>query len=99
MSASVDIMTNKVINVIAVPIQSVTTREQTDSTAKKETSRTASVQTESSSTSVKKNKGDEKPNEVVFLVTSGTAKVTKVSTGIQDDEYIEIKTGLTVKNR
>ncbi len=35
-----------------------------------------------------------KNQEYVFLVESGKAKVTPVKTGIQDDEYIEILSGL-----
>jgi HlyD family secretion protein len=87
MSASVDIMTNSVFNVMAVPIQSVTTREDTAGSAAKSKAPAA----ENSGDSKKKN---DKPNEVVFVVEQGKAKVVHVTTGIQDDEYIEIKSGL-----
>jgi HlyD family secretion protein len=36
-----------------------------------------------------------KGSEVVFLYNNGSAKSVKVTTGIQDDTYIEVKTGLT----
>jgi HlyD family secretion protein len=38
---------------------------------------------------------DEDFEEVVFLVTNDTLKKQKVLVGIQDDEYIHIKSGLT----
>ena len=84
MSASVGIMTNQVTNVTAVPIQSVTTREDTSASPKGKTS---------SETAGAKKK-NETPNEIVFVVSDGKAKSVKVETGIQDDEYIQIKTGL-----
>lgn len=87
MSASVDIMTNSVFNVMAVPIQSVTTREDTAGAAAKSKAPVA----ENAGDIKKKN---DKPNEVVFVVEQGKAKVVHVTTGIQDDEYIEIKSGL-----
>ncbi|MEO5675681.1 MAG: efflux RND transporter periplasmic adaptor subunit [Chitinophagales bacterium] len=80
MSASVDIMTRQVRDVIAVPIQCVTTREDTS---------------ESKNISSGESKKDEvKNNEIVFLNNNGKATAVKVVTGIQDDEFIEIKSGL-----
>jgi HlyD family secretion protein len=38
-----------------------------------------------------KNKG---PEEVVFVYDNGSVKMVKVSTGISDDNYLEIKDGL-----
>ncbi|MFI5134222.1 MAG: efflux RND transporter periplasmic adaptor subunit [Chitinophagales bacterium] len=81
MSASVDIMTKKVSNVMAVPIQSVTTRA--------DTSKGTMAKADSS-----KMKKDSQTNEVVFVNDNGKAKTVSVQTGIQDDEYIEIKSGL-----
>ncbi len=74
MTASVNILTNHVYSVNVVPIQSVTTRE--DSTAKN------------------KKTAKEKLKEFVFVFENSEAKKIPVSTGIQDDEYIEIKSGL-----
>jgi HlyD family secretion protein len=82
MSASVDIMTNQVKNVVAVPIQSVTTREDTA----KGTVQAINV----NNTDAKKAKSQ----EVVFIVRDGKATKVKVESGIQDDEYIQIKSGL-----
>jgi HlyD family secretion protein len=80
MSASVDIMTKEASNVLSVPIQSVTTREDTSKSK--------------NMTSDNKKKSDAKQNEVVFINNNGKVKAVKVTTGIQDDEYIEITSGL-----
>jgi HlyD family secretion protein len=77
MSASVDIMTNTMHNIIAVPITSVTTRADT---AKKDPTT--------------KKKSNEDKQEIVFVPENGKVKAVKVVTGIEDDEYIEIKSGL-----
>lgn len=70
MSASVDIQTLRKNNVLAVPINSVTTRDK-DSSSKNET------------------------HEIVFTLQGNkTVKQTAVTTGIQDDSYIEILSGL-----
>lgn len=87
MSASVDIMTKEVHDVISVPIQSVTTREDTSSAG-------AHSDKSKNITGEKKKKSDVKQNEIVFISFDGKAKAVKVTTGIQDDEYIEIKSGL-----
>lgn len=91
MSASVDIMTNKVSNVIAVPIQSVTTRDPSDTTADKGKSTTGAA---SADAAQNRKKDEKQPDEVVFVNDNGKAKMVQVKTGIQDDEFIEIKSGL-----
>jgi HlyD family secretion protein len=85
MSASVDIMTNSVSDVMAVPIQSVTTREDTSGAVK------TKITGPDNSASKKKT---DSLREVVFIVDNGKAKSVRVTTGIQDDEFIEIKDGL-----
>ncbi|MDQ3016419.1 MAG: efflux RND transporter periplasmic adaptor subunit, partial [Bacteroidota bacterium] len=80
MSASVDINTNTERNVKSIPIQSVTTREEDG----KEIDRSED----------KKNGSEEEINEVVFIYDADTAKMVKVETGIQDNEYIQILSGL-----
>jgi HlyD family secretion protein len=84
MSASVDVMTNKVSNVMAVPIQSVTTRDDTS----------MAVKAEIISSDNNSGKNNDVADEVVFIVDNGEARYKKVTTGIQDDEFIEIKSGL-----
>ncbi|MBK6482836.1 MAG: efflux RND transporter periplasmic adaptor subunit [Chitinophagaceae bacterium] len=94
MSASVAIMTNKVTNMIAIPIQAVTTRDPSDTLSAKgdkESSEKADPDADKTETAKKETA---KPLEVVFIVDNGKAKLVPVKTGIQDDEYIEIKEGL-----
>ncbi|MCF8304435.1 MAG: efflux RND transporter periplasmic adaptor subunit [Bacteroidales bacterium] len=79
MSASVDIQTEDVRGVVSVPIQAVTTREDTTGTNKNEE---------------KAGPGLEDMQEYVFVNEQGKAKLTRVKTGIQDSRYIEIEEGL-----
>jgi HlyD family secretion protein len=82
MSATVDIQTETVFNVLAVPIQSVTTRTDTSGLVKEE-----DVNKEVAT-------GKEEVKEYVFLVDNDKALMHEVKTGIQDNTYIEIKSGL-----
>lgn len=70
LSATADILTNRKNDIVCVPIQSVTTREDKDG----------------------KNK-----RQVVYLSTENNlAREIEVQTGIQDDEYIEILSEITL---
>lgn len=69
MTATVDIQSQRVNDVMALPIQAVTTRKDTAG-------------------------GDEKL-ECVFEFKDNTAKMIVVKTGIQDDEFIHILSGLS----
>jgi HlyD family secretion protein len=82
MSASVDINTHTERNTIAIPIQAVTTREKDEDK-------------ESDDDPIKAVNEDE-IQEVVFIMSGDTASMVNVETGIQDNEYIQILTGLTV---
>ena len=68
MTATVDIRTKRSVNVLCVPVEAVTTRE--DSTDRS------------------------KMLEVVFTISMDKAKMNLVETGIQDEKYIEIKSGI-----
>jgi HlyD family secretion protein len=103
MSATVDIQTKRVLNVVTVPIQSVTTRTDTGTSAKgKELNygKEGPPEEETSTDVVvkdNKNKGNEKsdePIECVFVYRDGKAILVPVKTGIQDNMYIEIISGL-----
>ena len=83
MSASVDILTKRVDNVMAVPIQSVTSRADA-----------ANNSSPDSKPDTSKAKPMAQGSEMVFINDNGKAKTISVKTGIQDDEYIEIKSGL-----
>ena len=86
MSAAVEIKTTIKENILTVPIQSVTTREK-EGLAKKE----AKSETDGGAS----NKKIDELREVVFVYEKGdTIQMIEVKTGIQDDSYIEILTGL-----
>jgi len=80
MSASVDIMTELKTGILAVPLQSVTLLA--DSLAEADTT----------SVSIVKNDA----REVVFVVEKDKVKTTEVTTGIQDNNYIEVTSGISV---
>lgn len=85
MSASADIQTNTATQVLSVPINAVTTREDEDSTG------TASLENNNTETPVK---------EYVFVVNNQQkAILTEVKTGIQDNEHIQILSGLQEKQQ
>ena len=73
MSATVDISTHKEENVLAVPIQAVTTRALHED---------------------KKDSEKQDLEEVVFLLSGDTVRAEVVTTGVQDDEFIQILSGL-----
>jgi HlyD family secretion protein len=89
MSTTVDIKTESRSNVLTVPIQSVTTREEKD--IKKQDADFAKTKTGQKSTDADK-KG---VKEIVFVVAAGKVNAKEVTTGIQDANYIEIMTGLS----
>ncbi len=86
MSASVDIYTHTVENALSVPIVAVTARtddKEGSGAAEKDDNRTGKTDT---------------PNrvvrEVVFVAVGDTVAMREVKTGIQDNDYIEIISGL-----
>jgi HlyD family secretion protein len=97
MSANADIQTQTHVNVLAIPINAVTTRDQADTLA-------VGVEEKKNKKSDKPEEvsGEEEPiknvdelDEVVFVLQKdGTVKRTKVKTNIQDINYIEITDGL-----
>ena len=93
MSASADIQTNTKANVVAVPINAVTTREKgTDNvtTGKKEEKKTEKGIQEAEKSTLSTDL-----DEVVFILQKdGTVKKQLVKTDIQDINYIEVATGL-----
>ena len=98
MSASVDIQTRKVINVIAIPIQAVTTRnpDSLNTTSNDEfDDREVKVKNDNEDKDLKKE--EVKIKEYVFLVNNGSAKQIEVKTGIQDNDYIQVISGLSDK--
>jgi len=100
MNATVDITTDTREDVMKVPIQSLVMRTPSElaekaKTGEKKTDSTSTDDTStiSNGTGAKEDK-DEKEIEGVFIVDGKTAKFTPVTTGVSDQQYIEIKTGL-----
>ncbi len=92
MSATVDIITEQVNNVLTVPIKSVAAREDTTSATIGERFRKKSEASEISEAPIE----NAEPFEVLFVMneTTGKAELRVVETGIQDDRFIEIKKGI-----
>ncbi len=78
MSASADIRTEQKINVLSLPIQSVTTRQDTT-----DVTDTTEINPENTN-----------PREIVFIYDKDKVTEAVVTTGIQDNNYIEIVEGL-----
>lgn len=85
MSATVDIQTQKVVDVLSVPLQAVTTRDDTSSVRTYARAKTKKADADND---------DGQLIEYVFVYDNETAKIREVSTGIQDNTYIEIISGL-----
>lgn len=93
MSASVDIETQTVFNVVSVPIQAVTVRDF--ATLNRNKSDSVSVENVAESTQegapgIKR----EDIRRVVFVVGEGTVSMVEVETGINDDQNIQILRGI-----
>jgi HlyD family secretion protein len=79
MSATVDILTETKQGIIAIPIQSVTTRTDT--------------------TKITQTVSDEDIRTLVFITDGERALAKDVKTGIQDNSYIEIISGVSAGDR
>jgi HlyD family secretion protein len=93
MSASVEIQTRVAKNVLSVPIQAVTLR---DTSQKNEKGRSQRYPEAASNPS---NASENKAVECVFVVESHHVRLVPVISGIQDNTYIEIKSGLKEKQK
>lgn len=106
LSCTAEIETNTANDVVAVPLQAVTIRTGDSSLSPEEIERRKIVQqakeqstnnAEVTNTQQEKRTAREereKINKVVFLKKGNAARQTKVTTGIADDTYIEIKSGV-----
>jgi HlyD family secretion protein len=93
MTASVEILTDRKANVLAVPIAAVTTRSADSTaidTATMKDNQNGTVNDVPAGQTEKK----EKPKEIVFVNVGGKAAQRNVTTGISDFENIEILSGL-----
>lgn len=98
MSASVDIRTETVVNVVSVPIQAVTARDFSK-LKKKRGADSDSMKTDVAIDSTKKETEDllipkEDLRRVVFVVVDGKAQMREVQTGISDDTHIQLLSGV-----
>lgn len=96
MSASVEIKTETVENALAIPIQAITTREK-DGKKKKapkegDEEEIAEGTEEEESATTTANNAD--LLEVAFVLSGDSVRMVQVETGIQDDTYIQVLSGL-----
>jgi len=106
MSATVDIETRTVANVVAVPIQSVTVRSREgnktiEQLAEDRDKKAKETQGEGSANAVNERQQRERERadresllRVVFVRTGDTVKMVPVDTGIGDTTHMEIKSGV-----
>ncbi len=97
MSATVDIRTRKTSDALSVPIQAVTTRDTTGKSDMKQNEMGSGMDEDAVKVTDDKEKTapeEKKDIECVFVVEGGKVKLTAVTTGIQDNNYIHVKSGL-----
>ncbi len=91
MSASVDVFTHTAEGTLSVPIIAVTARDED----KKDEDKKKDEDDEPASAEASAGKKDNDIiKEIVFVVTGDTVGIREVKTGIQDNDYIEIVSGL-----
>jgi HlyD family secretion protein len=106
LSCTADIETNMVKDVVAVPMQSVTIRtgdsnlspeeieKKKQKMAMRDKSDNAADLVNERQEKAAQKEEREKLSKVVFLKKGGKAQLAKVTTGIADDTYMEIKSGV-----
>lgn len=92
MSANVEIHTETVVDALVVPIEAVTTREDTSARKKGGGKWRELVDGESSDDDEAEE--DEEPLECVFVLREKTVHLVAVETGVQDTRHIHVKSGL-----
>ena len=90
MSTTVDVYTQRVDDVVRVPIQAVTVREA---------GRLKKKETVEDRPSRKEKKDKDKMVEVVFVEEEGLARAKPVKLGISDDDYYQVISGLNEGER
>ncbi len=98
MSASTEIQTRREVNVVAVPLNAVTTRDKQDKNATKTATKKEDKPQDDNTNTETKNTTTNDFDEVVFVYDSKTTTVkkVKVKTAIQDLNYIQVIDGLKV---
>jgi len=96
MSSTVEINTETRKDVVSIPIQCVVARERKDLENKKGKKGKKDAEEEKSTDRDE----DEELLEIVFMIMEGdTVKAVEVKTGIQDDDFIEILSGLKLGDK
>lgn len=93
MSATVDVQTETVRNVVSVPIQAVTVRDFAKDKSK--TGKADSVKTDTAKVDEDNIIPEEDLRKVVFVVEDGKAHRKEVKTGISDNTHIQILSGIS----
>ncbi len=93
MSASVDIFTHTAEGTLSVPIIAVTARDD-DKKEEKDKGKKDEEDEPAAAKALAGKKDNDIIKEIVFVVTGDTVGVREVKTGIQDNDYIEIVSGL-----
>lgn len=88
MSASVEIFTEEAADALSVPIQAVTTREKDEIAGKMKDKSAPKAKKTVDKT------GEDDITEIVFVISADTVRYVPVKTGIQDDDYIRVISGL-----
>ena len=96
MSATVDVQTQTVRNVVSVPIQAVTVRDFADENRSAQNDTTGSDTTDVDEDLIIP---EEDMRKVVFVVEDGEAKRKEVKTGISDNTHIQVLSGLEAGER
>ncbi len=91
MSATVDIRTNVKKNILSLPIMAVSTRTASEISGKTNDDKDEKAASKDDSDN---ENADEEIKEVIFIMKDGKALIREVTTGIQDNTYIEITSGL-----
>jgi HlyD family secretion protein len=96
MTASVEILTQRKDNILAVPLAAVTTRNPKlmDSEGKEMNEKEGENPQNTDENKNKKPANNDEIKEVVFVMRNGEAKMVEVKTGISDFDNIEILSGL-----
>ena len=99
MSATVEIQTKRVAHALSIPIQSVTTRIDSSAIKEKQEKKAEGGDLLVKNEQEEKVKKEEvKAKEVVFIVKDGKVKKVEVKTGIQNNDYIEVLSGVSEKD-
>jgi HlyD family secretion protein len=94
MTASADIQTSTHLNSLSVPINAVTTRDMKSGNAVDNSKKSSDNNKDNSDDNSAKTVSSDLDEVVFLLQPDGTVKKSKVKTGLQDINYIEIIDGL-----